>query len=400
VVYEVATDKWIDMCCSVDNGSVGGGSPVWTGTVVVLIGSYEPTIGGVTFTPPASTPPVVTTPSSNPPPPALSGARRVVDMSFIDSQHGWLVEGDDSSTTVLLATSDGGATWTAAGVDTGHATNVKFADHLNGWMFGGADSSFQSTHDGGATWHSVDLADAGFVFGVQALASDGSTVSIVSGIAAADQNVNWTVATSPVGTDDFARVGIDFQQGAGPANYFSVAASSGNEWIVYNDRAVTGTARRLNGIVTTWAPPWTDLFGPVSVTATGNGGPLYALVNAFQWNGVPENRLYVSDDNGDTFRQATTPPAIAGAQLVSIDQSNLVILVSQSDGSGTLSRSIDEGRTWQPLATFTADHPLDNLVFADATTAYATSRASSDAQPTELMTSVDGGATWQADAIP
>ena len=366
VVYDVATNQWINMCCSVDKGGVGGGTPVWTGNVVVVVGSYEPTIGGVTFTPPTSTAPVVNTPSSNPPPPASSGARRVVDMSFVDAQHGWVLEGDDSSTRVLFATSDGGATWKALSVDTRQASHVAFADPMNGWMYGD-NSSF-----------------------------DGNTVTIVSGIAAADQNVSWTGATSPVDTDNFARIGVDFHQGAGPANYFSIATSGGDTWIVYNDRVVTGTGRTLNGVATSWAPPWTALFGPASVTATGNGGPLYALVTAFAWNGVPENQLYVSEDRGDTFRQLTPPPGVADfspSWLVVADQSTLVITVAQSDGCEALYRSSDKGSTWQLLASFSADHGLENIAFADATTAYATSQPNPDGQPPQLMKSVDGGAT-------
>ncbi|MGZ4791262.1 MAG: YCF48-related protein [Ilumatobacteraceae bacterium] len=403
VVYDVATDQWIDMCCSVDNGGVGGGTPVWTGSVVVLVGSYEPTIGGVTFTPPVATAPVVNTPSSNPPPPALTGAHQVVDMSFVDAQHGWMLEADDSSTSVLLATSDGGATWKAPSVDTRKAAHVKFADRMNGWMYGGDSSSFQSTHDGGATWQPVDLAQAGMIDGVQALASDGNTVTIVSGIAAADQNVNWSAATSPVDTDNFARIGIDFPQGAGPANDWSIATSGGDTWIVYNDRTVTGTGRTLNGVAAPWAPPWTDLFGPASVTATGNGGPLYALVTAFAWNGVPENQLYVSEDRGTTFRQLTPPPGIAEfppSGLVVADPSTVVITVAQSDDTEALYRSVDKGSTWQLLASFGAGQGVENVAFADGTTAYGTSQPNPDGQPTRLMKSVDGGATWQPIAVP
>ncbi len=354
-----------------------------------------------TLTPPASTAPVVNTPSSYPP--VLIGAHQVVDMSFVDAQLGWLLEGDDSSTTVLLATSDGGATWKASSVDTRQATHVKFADQMNGWMYGGGNSSFQSTHDGGATWQSVDLAGAGMIDGVQVLASDGNTVTIVSGIAAADQNVNWTAAMSPVDADNFARIGIDFHQGAGPANDWSIATSGGDTWLVYNDRVVTGTGRTLNGVATPWTPPWTELFGPASVTATGNGGPLYALVTAFAWNGVAENQLYVSEDRGDTFRQLTPPPGIAEfppSWLVVADQSTVVISVAQSDGSEALYRSSDKGSTWQVLASFSSGQGVENVTFADATTAYATSQPNPDGQPARLMKSVDAGATWQPITIP
>ena len=401
VVYDTSTDQWIDMCCSVNEGGAGGGTPVWTGSVVVLVGSYESSIGGQTFTPPTSTTAAPNTPSTNPPlttedPTTVAPFVRVVDMSFVDAQHGWVLVGDDSPTTNLLATSDGGQTWKTVAVDTREALHVTFADPTNGWLYGDT-SNFQSTHDSGATWHTVDLAKAGMIDGVPALVSDGGTVTIISGIAAADQNVNWTVATSPVDTDDFVRIGIDFQQGAGPANDFSLAASGGNIWMVYNDRVVTATARRLNGTTTPWTPSWSDLGGPAAVTATSNGGPLYAVVAAGVWTGgIGETQLYVSKNNGDTFRQLTPPTGVAAlppTSLVAAGGSDLVFSVAQPDGSQSLYRSTDDGTTWHLLSSFSADQALDQIVFADSTTAYA-SQHTTGGQQSQLTKSVDGGATW------
>jgi hypothetical protein len=50
VVYDVASDKWIDTCC---DGQGGFGTPVWTGSVVLLVGSGAADVGGSTFTPPS-----------------------------------------------------------------------------------------------------------------------------------------------------------------------------------------------------------------------------------------------------------------------------------------------------------------------------------------------------------
>ena len=50
VVYDVASDKWVDTCC---DGQGGFGTPVWTGSVVLLVGSGADDVGGSVFTPPA-----------------------------------------------------------------------------------------------------------------------------------------------------------------------------------------------------------------------------------------------------------------------------------------------------------------------------------------------------------
>jgi hypothetical protein len=401
VIYDTTTDQWIDMCCSVDEGGAGGGTPVWTGNVVVLVGSFNPSIGGQTFTPPASTTAAAIVPPTNRHVTTFGAATvapfaRVVDMSFVDPQHGWVLVGDDSSTTNLLATSDGGQTWTTVAADARQALHVSFADPMNGWLYGDS-SNFQSTHDGGATWHTVDLGKAGMIDGVPALVSDAGTVTIISGIAAADQNVNWTVATSPVDTDDFARIGIDFQQGAGPANEFSLAASGDNIWMVYNDRVVTATARTLRGAATPWTPSWSDLGGPATVTATSNDGTVYAVVAAGVWtDSVGETQLYVSKNNGDTFQQLTPPAGVAAlppTSLVVAGGSDLVFSVAQSDGSQRLYRSDDEATTWQLLSSLNGDQALDQINFADSTTAYAVQRTAGGEQ-SQLTKSVDGGATW------
>jgi hypothetical protein len=48
VVYDVATDSWVDTCC----GGAPGATPVWTGDEVLLIGSFDATSGGAIFNAP------------------------------------------------------------------------------------------------------------------------------------------------------------------------------------------------------------------------------------------------------------------------------------------------------------------------------------------------------------
>jgi hypothetical protein len=51
-VYDVAADRWIDPCCLGESGGGGVGTPVWTGSAVLLIGSSDPGRGGAMLTPP------------------------------------------------------------------------------------------------------------------------------------------------------------------------------------------------------------------------------------------------------------------------------------------------------------------------------------------------------------
>jgi hypothetical protein len=52
-IYEPSAGRWIDDCCDTPRvlGAGVAGAPVWTGTQALQIGSSDPSIGGVTYTP-------------------------------------------------------------------------------------------------------------------------------------------------------------------------------------------------------------------------------------------------------------------------------------------------------------------------------------------------------------
>jgi hypothetical protein len=49
VSYDPTADRWSDNCCGTSGGV--GGTPVWTGTAALLIGSDDPSTGGVAYKP-------------------------------------------------------------------------------------------------------------------------------------------------------------------------------------------------------------------------------------------------------------------------------------------------------------------------------------------------------------
>lgn len=86
---------------------------------------------------------------------ALSGLR---GLFFLDSLHGWLISAltGNSQPGDLVATQDGGKTWTRAN-GVGMSGFVHFTSFQNGWFFGGPVDQLFSTHDGCKTWQEVDL---------------------------------------------------------------------------------------------------------------------------------------------------------------------------------------------------------------------------------------------------
>ncbi len=95
--------------------------------------------------------------------PASAGAKRVPPPSsklqFVDERHGWMAVGPH-----IVATSDGGRTWTTQyrGRLTGLADlRIQFSDIRHGWAISGVGPMLKTTN-GGATWQRAPGTDAGW----------------------------------------------------------------------------------------------------------------------------------------------------------------------------------------------------------------------------------------------
>jgi photosystem II stability/assembly factor-like uncharacterized protein len=84
----------------------------------------------------------------------------------VDASHAWAVGGNpDGTDPIILATSDGGATWREqrSGA-TRTLYGVAFADQWHGWAVG-RDGTLAGTDDGGKTWRE-DSATGSDLWGV------------------------------------------------------------------------------------------------------------------------------------------------------------------------------------------------------------------------------------------
>jgi photosystem II stability/assembly factor-like uncharacterized protein len=102
----------------------------------------------------------------------------VDDIFFVDALHGWLV-GHEAD---LLATSDGGLTWTSLGQilpDHHFFDALYFADTTRGWAAG---DGIMATSDGGASWvEQLPQPSSGFLQGVSFVGSRGWAVGGTAG---------------------------------------------------------------------------------------------------------------------------------------------------------------------------------------------------------------------------
>jgi len=116
-------------------------------------------------------------------------AVRLTDVAFSDATHGWA-----ASLNSMLATTDGGATWNVqSSGDSAFLTAVTFSDATHGWAVGAtlnrkatgvanllADGAIVATTDGGATWTAQ---------------SSGTTESL-TGVVFVDAKHGWVVGSS------------------------------------------------------------------------------------------------------------------------------------------------------------------------------------------------------------
>jgi photosystem II stability/assembly factor-like uncharacterized protein len=131
----------------------------------------------------------------------VGGNAPLSSVAFADATHGWAVgmsDQDEASTSVILATSDGGATWNVqdAGAVARRAVlgTVTFVDVARGWAVG---RSMKKESDGSVTYSPLILAtsDGGATWTAQDATSAGSSAGLGS-VAFADATHGWAVGVN------------------------------------------------------------------------------------------------------------------------------------------------------------------------------------------------------------
>jgi photosystem II stability/assembly factor-like uncharacterized protein len=169
-----------------------------------------------------------------------------LDVEFVDASHGWAVGWDG-----ILATSNGGATWSAQLTGDWGLNAVSFADASHGWAVG-FYGAILATSNGGATW------------GVQT-----SSGESLYGVSFADASHGWAVGSGGIlATTD------------GGANWVAQTADTGNRSVTFNDVQFTDASHG-------WAVgdylPYSWWFGPRvdgTIFATGDGGATWTEQNS------------------------------------------------------------------------------------------------------------------------
>jgi photosystem II stability/assembly factor-like uncharacterized protein len=278
---------------------------------------------------------------------------------FLDSNHGWVVSGDPSNST-LYRTQDGGATWQSNAVNF-FMGSMAFVNASNGWMMadlGGAAGSmgvaiFQ-TLDGGQTWKQTYTNDPN--------ASGAATTLPLSGI---------KDGITPIDMKNAWIGGITYTPGE---VYLYQTQDGGQTWKQEPIQIPAGYAQAQFETVGPQFVSAQDAFMPVHIT-TQNGvmmavyyshdsGSNWALTSTLIPNGVPLNFVSATDGfvwNGTEFyvthdgakNWTTVSPGIPfGDSFAGMDFVNTTtgfILTNDVTNTRILYKTTDGGTTWTAL---------------------------------------------------
>lgn len=334
-------------------------------TVVSSSGATDPSI---TDAPPSTDPaPAAALPVAA----VIPAGVDVTSVSFPTALDGWLVGTLSDGRVAFRRTIDGGVTWTEVippaqlpasdPANVGTTFSVSFADATNGWLVGsGSDTSnvLLATHDGGATWTDVKLSSSSS-FTPMTIGTGAGMVHVMALVQDTDP-IGFRMFTAPVDSDVFTVSPISIPPGAGPQFQVQMAFGGGSGWLVYNDRVLSGSARFADGAWTDWAAPCDGGIDSASVAASPDGSSVVVACATSGFAAPPYSiRIERSIDGGDTFSEVTPVPdgaasgdPAAGAALPSVafvaQPAGDVIVVGYyaSSSRGTIAYSSNGGATW------------------------------------------------------
>jgi len=204
-------------------------------------------------------------------------------VAFPDASHGWAV-GDTSGASspvrgAVLATTDGGASWTAQSPGTPSFSflhGVAFTDASHGWAVGGGSNGvIVATSDGGAHWTTQDAGTFADLKGVASTdASHGWAVGTNGTIlATSDGGAHWNAQSSGTDQDLLGVHFVDVNHGwvVGAGGTILVTTDGGAHWAAQS----SGTTGEFDGVDFVDASHgWA--VGP-GIFATSDGGAHWTL---------------------------------------------------------------------------------------------------------------------------
>lgn len=328
---------------------------------------------------------------------------RPASVTFASPQVGWVLGTapcPQSICTSMVRTRDGGRSWQGvpapvaplshASTPGGGVKSVRFADQRNGWAFG---PDLWATHDGGATWHRVNLPSAqATVTRLEAVAGVAWMVEDTGGAASGPS----VLMRASVDSDHFTAV----PDVTLPSASASLAADGSTLWVIGGGKLFTG------GFGTSFSA----LSDPCAAAKQGspeaediaafNGGHVLVACGDNPGLGQEDKQAFESGDAGRSFTAAGNPPSSGDLNGVGTNGDGL--FVAAASGATSISASFDNGQTWSDVYDDTANGglPLVDLGFTTASQGVAVEGApDSGTGGGMLLQTRDGGRTWHSVSI-
>lgn len=328
---------------------------------------------------------------------------RPASVSFASPQVGWVLGTAPCSRSVctsMVRTPDGGSSWQGIPAPVAPLSNastpgsgvksVRFADQRNGWAFG---PDLWATHDGGATWHRVNLpAPQGTVTALEA--ADG-VVWMVEGTGETGSGSS-ALMRAPVDSDHFTSVpGVKLPSGSA-----SLATDGSKLWVIGGGQLFTGgPSASFSALNDPCSSAQQDTREAEDIAAFG-GGHLLVACGDSPGAGQEHKQAFESSDGGRSFNAAGNPPSSGDLNGVGINGDGL--FVAASSGATSIAASFDNGQTWSDVYDDSANGglPLADLGFTTARQGIVVEGApGSGTGPSMLLQTRDGGRNWQSVSI-
>ena len=347
-------------------------------------------------------------------------------VSFVDAEHGWTSATHQGSTStgpgVVLATGDGGATWTDV-TPTGLTriiTGVSFVDAEHGWA-GASGGRVLRTTNGGATWATVRAGAA-----TGALAVD--FVSLTRGWASepsagrlwrtSDGGATWNLVRRFVGADRYRASSIDFTDAThgwagaedSQSNSVSVTADGGRTWrrvlrpsgYLTTVHATDATHAVVASVDLSTTPDDLSLATLVHLQYTSNGGRTWhdSRIGSHFWSVAVAGHgsrwcaagsgLLTSQDDAATWASASSGQQYSLQQGLAVSATDLWAV----DAAGALLHSADGARWVEQTQPQRWSQALTDVSFVGAQDGWIVGSEGSFDDVGVILHTSDGGATW------